>query len=205
MAASYLPRNDSALLLWLNNFQIALPIQAKALSVSDTETKVALDGAKLLAGSIQSDEQKYAEWQSKVAHTAELKKQILPEVQRAIERLRCAHGVTEEHGRALMAVPPRSQAALLGEVKPVIQGRYAGGKVSIGWTRGPLDGINVYSRKHGETAWQLLGRDTRPPYDDPRPLPAGTSAELREYRAVGVVNDEEVGQPSDIVIVSVGG
>lgn len=204
MTASYLPRNDSALLLWLNNYQTALPIQGKALSVNDAELKPSLDGAKILATSIQADEQKYAEWQAAVAHTAELKRQILIEVQRALDRLRCAPGFTEEHGRALMAVPRRSQDSLLGSVKPTLQGRYAGGKVRIVWTRGPLEGINVYGRKHGETAWQFLGRDTRPPYDDTRPLPAGTSAELREYRAIGVVDDEEVGQPSDILTVAVG-
>jgi len=31
------------------------------------------------------------------------------------------------------------------------------------------------------------------------------TAETREYRAVGVVDDEEIGQPSDIVSVVYGG
>lgn len=205
MVASYLPRNDSALVLWLNNFVTVLPAQAKALSVSDTEVKTASDGAKQLIAAIQTDEQEYAEWQAAVAHSASLKTLFLPEIQRALDRLRCAPGFSTEHSCALMAVPPRSQTALLVDLKPVIKGRYAGGKVRISWTRGPLEGINVYGRRQGDSEWQFLGRDTRPPYDDLRPLPTGTSAELREYRAIGVVNDEEIGQPSDIVTISVGG
>jgi hypothetical protein len=203
MAASFIPRSDSGLLVWLGNFQNTLPIQAKALAVGPAELKDALDGAKTLSTAIQTDEQKYAEWQAAIARTADLKKQIFPEVQRVIDRLRVAPGFTEEHAKALMAVPPRSSAALLEDHKPAIRGIFSGGRVRVHWTRGALDGINVYCRRKGETDWQLLGRDTRPPYDDPRPLPATPSLELREYRAVGVVDDQEVGHPSDIITVTV--
>jgi hypothetical protein len=202
VAATYLPRNDSSLLVWLANFQSTLAAQAKVLSVGPTELKAALDGAKDLATAIQVDEQKYAEWQAAVAYTADQKKQALPEIQRIIDRLRVAPGFTDEHAKALMAVPPRPQATLVGDLKPAIRGSVVGGKVRLRWTRGSLDGIHVYGRKQGETAWQLLGRDNRPPYDDPRPLPAGSSVEVREYRVIGVVADEEVGQPSDIVTVT---
>ena len=33
MAASYFPRSDSGLVVWLQNFQSALPLQAKALGL----------------------------------------------------------------------------------------------------------------------------------------------------------------------------
>lgn len=205
MAATYIPRSDSGLLIWLGNFQNTLPTQAKALSVSAAELKTSLDVAKDLSAAIQVDEQKYAEWQAAVAYTADLRRQALPEIQRIIDRLRAAPGFTDEHAKALMAVPPRSQAIALASYKPVIRGIFTGNKVRLQWTRGSLDGIHVYGRKQGETAWQLLGRDNRPPYDDPRPLPPNTTLEVREYRVIGVVQDEEVGQPSDIVTVALTG
>jgi hypothetical protein len=202
VAATYLPRSDSSLLIWLGNFQNTLPAQAKALSINSAEIKDALDGAKALSAAIQVDEQKRAEWQSAVAYSADLKNQTLPEIQRIIDRLRVAPGFTDEHAKALMAVPPRPQTLAATTHKPVIRASFAGGKVRLQWTRGSLDGIHVYARKQGETAWQLLGRDNRPPYDDPRPLPPNTPVEVREYRVIGVVADEEVGQPSDIVTVT---
>jgi len=205
VAASYLPRSDSSLLIWLGNFQNTLATQAKALSVATSELKPALDGAKDLSAAIQVDEQKYAEWQAAVAYTADVKTQALIEIQRIIDRLRATPGFTEEHAKAMMAVPRRPQPMLLGSHKPAIRGSFAGGKVRLRWTRGALDGIHVYGRQQGETTWQLLGRDNRPPYDDPRPLPPNSSVEVREYRAIGVVDDQEVGLPSDIVTVTLNG
>lgn len=203
MTASYIPRGDSERVVWLGNFVTALPVQAKSLGVPAAEQKDALDGAKALIDAIQTDEQKRAEWMAATARTEQLKQQILPEIQRVIDRLRTAPGFTAEVDKALMAVPPKGQTLAVEEYKPVIRGAVVGGKVRLSWTRGELDGINVYGRKQGEQAWVLLGRDNRPPFDDTRPAPA--TVEVREYRAVGVLKDEEVGQPSDIISVSVGG
>ena len=200
MSATYIPRSGAELAVWLGNFTTVLPIQAKGLGMPPAEQKEALDGAKALVESLQKDEQKRAEWLAATAHTAELKQQALPVIQRTIERLRTTPGFTEEVNKALMAVPPRAQALALDEHKPVIRGTVTGGKVQIGWTRGSLDGINVYSRKQGDSAWVLLGHDSRPPYDDPRPI---NSVEVREYRAIGVSHDQEVGQPSDTIAVAV--
>ena len=54
MAASYFPRSDAGLLVWLGNLQATLPTQAKALGLTPADTKDALDGAKLLATSRSS-------------------------------------------------------------------------------------------------------------------------------------------------------
>ncbi|HNF99623.1 MAG TPA: hypothetical protein PKL17_19835 [Pseudomonadota bacterium] len=200
MAASYFPRSDSGLVVWLQNFQSALPLQAKALGLAPAEIKDALDQSKSLAASIQVDEQKYAEWQAAVAKTAELRTQALAEIQRIIDRMKTSTGYSDEIGKTLMAVPSRTESRNLDDIKPALRAQVHGGKVRIHWTRGALDGINVYSRKPGEP-WTLLGTDTRPPYDDTRPVPA--SPEVREYRAIGVFHDQEVGHPSDVVSVTV--
>jgi hypothetical protein len=200
MAARYFPRSDSQLLVWLGNFQSVLPAKGEALGLSDAEVTASLDEAKALAASITNDEQKYAEWQAATAHTKGQKRKSLPVLQRIIDRMRTAPDFTEEHDKALMAVPPSREKTLSrAAAKPALRGFFAGGKVRIHYTRGRFDGINVYGRRQGENEWSFLARDTRPPYDDPRP-PVG--AEIREYRAFYVSHDEEVGQPSDIVTVT---
>lgn len=201
MAATYLPRNDTGLMRWLANLRSVLPAQAKALGVPDAEVTPALDAARALSESIQLDEQKYAEWQAAVAHSGKLKDAGLPVVQRAIDRLRVTPGYSAEVAKILMAVPPQAQAVHPHEQKPQLRGAFIGGKVRIHWTRGALDGIHVYTRKPGEQHWTLLGHDARPPFDDPRPL-TGNAPESREYRAIGVLHDQEVGQPSDPVSVT---
>ena len=200
MAASYFPRSDAGLLVWLANLQATLPTQAKTLGLTSAETKDALDGAKLLATSIQTDEQKYAEWQAATAHTSELRTRTLAEIQRVIDRCKATPGYTAEISKALMAVPTLVSGKKVDDHKPVIRTAAHGGKVRLHWTRGSLDGIHVYSRKQGESAWVMLGHDARPPFDDTRP---GAPGEIREYRAIGVINDEEVGLYSDIVSATV--
>jgi hypothetical protein len=67
--------------------------------------------------------------------------------------------------------------------------------------------VNVYVRRPGAVAgaegWRLLGRDNRPPFDDPTPPAEPGAPEAREYRILAVYNDQEVGQPSDIASVVV--
>ena len=59
--------------------------------------------------------------------------------------------------------------------------------------------MNVYWRRKGEETWRLLApkRVKFPVQDDNAPATPG-QAEVREYRVIGVLNDQEVGQPSDI-------
>jgi len=58
--------------------------------------------------------------------------------------------------------------------------------------------VNVYSRRGSETAFTFLARDTESPYIDTRPNLVN-APEPREYKALYVWHDEEVGHDSDIV------
>ena len=68
-----------------------------------------------------------------------------------------------------------------------------------------MGSVNFYSRKKGESAWAFLSRDTNSPYDDHHPLTTAGVPEAREHIAYGVVNDVQIGQPSDIASVTFGG
>jgi hypothetical protein len=65
------------------------------------------------------------------------------------------------------------------------------------------DGVHIYCRRSGEKEFALLATDTRSPYTDERPNAPGNSAETREYMAFYFIDDKEVGQPSDIVTLTV--
>jgi hypothetical protein len=69
----------------------------------------------------------------------------------------------------------------------------------IGRKRG-AQALNFYMRIKGVGPWTLLAskRATFPFSDDTPPATAGKPEE-REYIALGVMNDEEIGQASDIV------
>lgn len=75
------------------------------------------------------------------------------------------------------------------------------GKVQVGFTSGPIDGVNIYSRLKGAPSWKLLARCTKSPYEDGRPLANAGVSEDREYFAYGVIEHKESGQPSNVVSV----
>jgi len=63
-------------------------------------------------------------------------------------------------------------------------------------------GVNIYSRRDGDTDFKFLARDTVPPYLDNRPMLVAGKPELRDYKAVYVVSDAEIGLFSDEVMVN---
>jgi hypothetical protein len=77
-----------------------------------------------------------------------------------------------------------------------------GGAVGIDFNLANSEGVNIYSRRDGDGDFKFLARDTVPPYVDNRPLLAAGKPELREYKAIYVVSDAEIGLFSDEVVVN---
>lgn len=82
--------------------------------------------------------------------------------------------------------------------------KIAGGVARIKYRKKGVDSVNIYRRKRGEVAWQLVSRSTRSPYEHRIQLENPAQPEHWEYRAFGVIKDVEIGQPSDIVEVIFG-
>ena len=61
---------------------------------------------------------------------------------------------------------------------------------------------NIYSERDGDTAFKLLSRDTHSPYVDNRPTLVAGKPELRQYKAIFVVDDHEVSEFSDDITVN---
>lgn len=83
--------------------------------------------------------------------------------------------------------------------------KIVGGEVRIDWTKGRLDGVNIYSRLRGQAGWTKIGMDTSSPYLDARSLGTPGQAEVREYMLRGVVKDAEVTGDSDVQFVAYAG
>ena len=84
--------------------------------------------------------------------------------------------------------------------KPVITRitSFAGRNQIMSKKRG-VTSMNVYWRRKGEETWRLLApKRVKFPIDDENAPATPGQSEIREYRVIGVLGDEEVGQPSDI-------
>ena len=73
------------------------------------------------------------------------------------------------------------------------------GRVKIEGRKPGFEAVNLYFRKKGDVQWKLIAvRKRKFPYFDEQPLTTPGTPEVREYMAIGVIKDEEVGQPSEI-------
>jgi hypothetical protein len=89
--------------------------------------------------------------------------------------------------------------------KPVISVEIKGGLITLDFKKKGVDALAIYGRLRGTLGWTKLGVDTSSPYVDGRPLATPGVAEIREYMARGMMDDEEIGLESDIVSIVFGG
>lgn len=202
--SEYIPRNDGHLILWLTNYATRLTTHGKSLGVSDTEVKTQSKLCEQIIDAIKNDDEKHRDWRSAVKATQNLKQTGLPEIRAVVARLKVAPGWSTAIGQAMGVISPSPQALSaqqLDTARPSLRADVSAGRVVLRFVRRPFDGLNIYSRRKGEGTWRFVGHARKSPYVDPTPLATPNSAEIREYQAVGVRKDQELGQPSDVVVI----
>jgi len=132
------------------------------------------------------------------------KKTSLPLTRNLMKRGKTAATYTQAIGEDLQIIGDEDGGDI-STFKPELKAALFPGYVRLSFTKKMVDGVNIYWRLKGQATWQLMARDTVSPYDDTRLLATPGQAETREYLAIGVLEDAEVGQASDIVSVVFGG
>ena len=122
----------------------------------------------------------------------------LPGIRQNTANLKSTTGFTDGDAGTLDAAT--SSAALdPANYKPAIKVESHPGYNELTGKKRGVRALNFYMRVKGTGTWTLLAskRASFPFSDDTPPATAGKPEE-REYMAMGVINDEEIGQPSDI-------
>ena len=88
-------------------------------------------------------------------------------------------------------------------LKPILTAAPVAGQVAIGWTKQGMDSIEIEVDR-GE-GFVFLAIDTVPGYTDTAAMPAAGQSALWKYKAIYRLNDERVGQWSDVVSLPVAG
>lgn len=106
--------------------------------------------------------------------------------------------------------------------KPKATAKAVQNEVTIKFTKGGVDGVAIYSRVTSGTGvptpspspspvpapsgqFVKIAVDYHSPYVDNRPLAVEGQPELREYYLRGILSDQEIGLPGDVIRVTVGG
>ena len=85
--------------------------------------------------------------------------------------------------------------------KAVITVEIHGGFIQTKFKKMDADGVNIYRRRKGAVDWLFLARATQIPFEQTFVLDVPSQPEIWQYRSYGVLLDNEVGYPSDIIEV----
>lgn len=202
--ADFIPKQDPARAAWLTTLKSKLPVHAAALGLNSTQTAQLTADLDAHIASLQTVAQKKAEWLAATAAKRMQAETHLPALRAEIARWKTLPGMTDGI-LADLNISKTPPALVADECQPKLAVSLSGGQVSLKFQKRGASDVNLYVRLRGEPVWRLLVRVTNSPYADVTPVAVAGAAEVREYRAIGVLADQEIGQPSDIVSFTVAG
>jgi hypothetical protein len=205
MPTDIIPQSYQNLHDWLENLLPKVPTQGPVLGMTPTEIT---DFTAVLT-TLKTDVDAVLAAQAALDTATGILQQALtdnlPEIRRVIKNMKSSKGYNDGIGADLQIVATAGSFSA-ETYKPTITAEAFPGYVRIKGKKVGADAFNIYMRLKGQPTFKLIATNrSRFPFDDDSPLAQPGTAETREYQAMGVVADKEIGQPSDIVSVLYGG
>lgn len=195
----YIPDSAQNLVNWTTNY--LAEIDAIATRIGWPAAQATALKARLTA--IQAAAQEVLDRQNDLdtatGQLEMLKDTELPEIRRDTNNLKSTRGFTDGDGRTLNVLTASGEFDP-DTCKPPLTAVSMPGRVELTAKKNGADAINLYCRIKGQAAFKLIAaKRSRFPFDDSTPPVTAGQPEEREYQAIGVLGDDEIGQPSDIV------
>lgn len=193
----YFPSSDGPLSLWCKNFKQKIAIQGPTLGLTPAQLAPHETNCDNMIESINAVEAYKADM-SAIFKAKELSvKQDGGELKKFIANLKTNPAYTDAIGEDLGIIgaavtfnPSTYKAEIFLDLN--------GGAIRIRFRKVGADGINIYKRGKGENQWVFVSRATKSPFYYTPALPDANTPVHLEFRAFGVLNDAEIGIPSDI-------
>lgn len=206
MATDILPQSYENLYNWLLNF----------------DTKLQTHGTKLgmTAADVTAFRAKLAPWLTKLKAVLDAQHALdlasgqaqkeaadqMSDLRRRIQNLKTSDGYDDGIGADLGIVATTSNFDAASYQPELTSVEAFPGHVRVKGKKLGADSINVSMRRKGDADFKVIAaRKSRFPFDDDSPLATAGTPEVREYQLRGVLNDEEIGQPSPIMSVTYAG
>jgi hypothetical protein len=225
MKSPFMPKDENGKRLWLNNYSSKMPTYAPAVGVTVAEvTQLAADN--LYFGYVcDAHNQQTKNTQDWTAYKTALRSggtlgnlptaPVLGTAPAAVPpgiftrasalavRIKKHPAYTEAIGQDL-GIIGAEQVIDYNSLKPVLEITLQAGHPNVGWKKQGTDGLELLVDR-GTGTFAFLAFDTVPDYLDSAPLPAPGASAVWRYKAIYRVADEQVGQWSDVVSISVMG
>jgi hypothetical protein len=226
MAKSYfLPADEPGKLKWLNNFAAKLPTYAATVGVTAAEvTQTTADDAyfAFVVGAQNQHSKTTRDW---TAYKTALRSGntigtmpttpalgvpptavpagIFSRVSALAARIKKHPAYTEAIGQDL-GIIGAEQSVDPTTAKPILELTLQAGHPNVGWSKSGMDSLEIWVDR-GTGVFAFLTIDTVPDYLDTAALPAAGTSAVWKYKAIYRLNDEQVGQWSDVATIGVMG
>ena len=120
-----------------------------------------------------------------------------------VARIKAHPGYTEAIGQDLNIIGAE-QTLDTANAKPILKLELSAGRPNILWRKGGFDALEIWVDR-GSGTFAFLAMDTIPDYLDTATLPAPGQSALWKYKAIYRLNDQQVGNWSDVVSIPVTG
>lgn len=199
MNQDFVPQSYGNLKAWLaKQIQILTLALATALNMSVAERDAYFAAVNRLLTAVAEIVALMEQLEEKTAAFPDILEAEMPVVRATIKRTKtsstCTMDIQTSLGWVGASVNNDPETS-----RPNIDAEAQRGRVKISGNKPGFDAVNIYRRIKGEVTWKLVAvRKRKFPYYDETPLTVAGTPEVREYMAIGVVNDDEIGQMSEI-------
>ena len=203
MKISFIPRKDSELHSFENNFITKLPYHVLPLKLDEAEIAEATEIIEKNITAYKTMVLKKAEAKSLIAEYKATKRAAVKEISRLSKKIKASKKYSETTGEDLQIISPKPSEPAATDIQPVLKIRVNGHVADIRYNKSRSDALNIYSRRGSETEFSFLAITTQVQYLDERVNIESGKPEKREYYAFFKEKDKEIGLKSDIVNVIV--
>ena len=199
MHDDYVPQSYANLKIWLDKQNTDLTAAlATTINMTATERTAYLATVAALLTPVTNIVALLTQLEQATANFQPLLDAQVPLLRAAIKRAKTSPGCTPAIQLQLDWVGA-TQSRDPNTARPTLTAEAQRGRVKIDGRKPGFEAVNLYFRKKGDVQWKLIAvRKRKFPYFDESPLAVASTPEVREYMAIGVVADEETGQPSEI-------
>lgn len=201
---NWIPKKDADFLTQLKFLSTKAPAQQAALSISPADLAMLTADATLFETKLDAFNDADAIYSQTSSDKQDTRAAVEGRLRGIVRRFKSAAGYTEAIGQALKIIGADDTTDLT-TAKPDLAAVPLAHGIELSFTKSKSDGVNIYSKRDGEADFVFLARDTTAPYVDNRTLLVAGKPEVRRYKAVYILSDDEIGEFSDEVVITAAG
>ncbi len=201
----FIPKAIALILAWVANFKTQLTTYAPTLNLSTQQVTDMSASCDKITQAINDTTQKLHDYEVSKNLRDSIVAEELQKMRASANLFKLNPAYTDGIGQAFDIISTPDTPVDPQTFKSEISLSLGHGFVAVKFTKKGVEGVNVYCRLKGEANWTLLSLAMHSPYNDNRPLANPAVPENREYMIIGVLNDMEIGVPSDIASITFAG